>query len=229
VLRFYQICHAAGDAQFAREFLIFMGIFSMAVAAVFMVRQRDFKRMLAYSSVEHMGILVLGIGIGGLATFGALLHLVANGLTKGVMFLSAGNIHRAYDSKSTDDVTGAIRRLPLSGSLFLAGFLAITGSPPGAPFLSELTILSGAVGNGQFIVAGLFLLLLATVFIGMGATVLKVVQGAPSEQALATDYHDSFLTGAPILVFAGLVVMLGLYIPPPLERLLRDAVRVLEP
>jgi hydrogenase-4 component F len=144
------------------------------------------------------------------------------------MFLSAGNIHRAYHSKSTDDVSGAIRRLPISGSLFLAGFLAITGSPPGAPFLSEFTILNGAVGNGEFVVAGLFLLLLATVFIGMGATVLKVVQGTPSEQASATDYRDSFLTGAPILVFAGLVVMLGLYVPPPLETLLRDAVSFLE-
>jgi hydrogenase-4 component F len=228
VLRFFQICHAAGEAEFAREFLIFMGIFSMAVAAVFMVRQRDFKRMLAYSSVEHMGILVLGVGVGGLATFGALLHLVNNGLTKGVMFLSAGNIHRAYASKSTEDVAGAIRRLPLSGSLFLAGFLAITGSPPGGPFLSEFTILNGAVGNGQFVVAGLYLLLLATVFIGMGATVLKVVQGTPSQQASATDIRDSLRTGAPILAFAGLVVMLGLYIPPPLQTLLRDAVRFLE-
>jgi hydrogenase-4 component F len=200
----------------------------MAVAAVFMVRQRDFKRMLAYSSVEHMGILVLGIGIGGLAAFGSLLHLVANGLTKGVMFLSAGNIHRAYGSKSTEDVTGAIRRLPLSGSLFLAGFLAITGSPPGAPFLSEFTILNGALGNGEFLVAGLYLLLLATVFIGMGATVLKVVQGTPSEHASATDYRDSFLTSVPIIVFAGLVVMLGLYIPPPLETLLREAANFLE-
>ena len=98
-----------------------MGLLSMAVAAVFMVRQRDFKRMLAYSSVEHMGILVLGIGIGGLAVYGALLHLINNGLTKGVLFLSAGNIHRAYGSKLTDDVRGALQRVPLSGALFLAG------------------------------------------------------------------------------------------------------------
>ena len=228
ILRFYQICHAAGEADFAREFLIFLGLFSMGLAAVFMVRQRDFKRMLAYSSIEHMGILVLGIGIGGMATFGALLHLINNGLTKGVMFLSAGNIHRAYASKSTDDVKGAIRRLPLSGSLFLAGFLAITGSPPGGTFLSEFTILNGAIGSGAFVVAGLFLLLLVTVFIGMGTTVLSVVQGTPSEQASATDYRDSFLTAAPILVLAGLVVMLGMYIPPPLEKLLRDAVNFLE-
>ena len=83
ILRVYQICRAGADAEFAREIMIFMGLLSMAVAAVFMVRQRDFKRMLAYSSVEHMGILVLGIGIGGLAVYGALLHLINNGLTKG--------------------------------------------------------------------------------------------------------------------------------------------------
>jgi hydrogenase-4 component F len=228
ILRFYQICRAAGEVDFAREFLIFLGLFSMGLAAVFLVRQRDFKRMLAYSSVEHMGILVLGVGIGGVATFGALLHLINNGLTKGVMFLSAGNIHRAYDSKSTEAVSGAIRRLPLSGSLFLAGFLAITGSPPGGPFLSEFTILNGAITRGAFVVAGLFLLLLVTVFIGMGSTVLSVVQGAPSEQAAATDYRDGFLTGAPILMLAGLVLMLGVYIPPPLNRLLHEAVDFLE-
>jgi hydrogenase-4 component F len=228
ILRFYQICVAAGEAAFAREILIFVGLLSMAVGAVFMVRQRDFKRMLAYSSVEHMGILVLGIGIGGLATFGALLHLITNGLTKGVLFLSAGNIHRAYDSKYTDDVRGAIRRLPVSGPLFLAGFLAVTGSPPGGPFISEFTILCGAFNAGNYVVAAGFLLLLATVFVGMGATVLSVVQGTPSPQASATDYHDRFRLVAPILILMGLVVLLGVYLPPPLESLLRDAAALLE-
>ncbi len=132
ILRVYQICRAGADSEFAGELMVFMGLLSMAIAAVFMVRQRDFKRMLAYSSVEHMGILVLGIGIGGLAVYGALLHLINNGLTKGVLFLSAGNIHRAYGSKLTDNVRGAIVRVPLSASLFLAGFLAVTGSPPSA-------------------------------------------------------------------------------------------------
>ena len=86
------------------------GLFSMAVAGVFMARQKDFKRMLAYSSVEHMGILVVGIGIGGAAFFGSLLHMLNNGLTKGVLFLVAGNIQRAYGSKSSDEVRGALRR-----------------------------------------------------------------------------------------------------------------------
>src|SRR5262249_7977407 len=145
LLRVYQICRAGAEAEFAREVLIIMGLLSMAVAAVSMVRQRDFKRLLAYSSVEHMGILVLVIGLGGLAVYGALLHLIINGLTKGVLFLSAGNIHRAYGSKVTDTVRGALQRVPLSGTLFLTGFLAITGSPPFGPFVSEFTIVNAAI------------------------------------------------------------------------------------
>jgi len=228
ILRVYQICRAGAEADFAREIMIFMGLLSMAVAAVFMVRQRDFKRMLAYSSVEHMGILVLGIGIGGLAVYGALLHLINNGLTKGVLFLSAGNIHRAFGSKHTDDVRGALQRVPVSGALFLAGFLAITGSPPFGPFISEFTIVNGAIGTGQYLVGGLFLLLLCVVFIGMGATVLAVVQGQPATEAAPTASRDSVATCGPILLFMALVLLLGLYVPPPLESLLRNAAALLE-
>jgi len=94
--------------------------------------------------------------------------------------------------------------------------------------LSEFTILNGAIGNGAFVIAGLFLLLLVTVFIGMGSTVLSLVQGAPSQRASATNFRDTILTGAPILVLMGLVLMLGVYIPPPLDRLLHDAVNFLE-
>jgi hydrogenase-4 component F len=227
ILRIYHICRAGAEAGFAREIMIFMGLLSMALGAVFMVRQRDFKRMLAYSSVEHMGILVLGVGIGGMAVYGALLHLINNGLTKGVLFLSAGNIHRAYGSKTTDDVRGAIHRVPLSGALFLAGFLAITGSPPFGPFVSEFTIVSAAVGSGQFLAGGLFLVLLGVVFIGMGATVLTVVQGKPLETTPVTAFRDSVSTGGPILLFMAVVLLLGLYIPAPLQSLLDEATRFL--
>jgi hydrogenase-4 component F len=227
ILRVYKICRAGADGDFAREIMVFTGLLSMAIAAVFMVRQRDFKRMLAYSSVEHMGILVLGVGIGGLAIYGALLHLINNGMAKGVLFLSAGNIHRAYGSKVTDDVSGAIERVPLSGGLFLAGFLAVTGSPPFGPFVSEFTIVSAA-GSGQFVVTGLFLLLLGAVFIGMGATVLAVVQGKPAAGQGVNRFHDSVSTGGPILLFMAVVLLLGLYIPAPLETLLRDAAASLE-
>ncbi len=129
----------------------------MAVAAVFMVRQRDYKRMLAYSSVEHMGILALGLGIGGLGTYGALLHILNNTFGKGVLFLAAGNIHRAYGSKQTEDVCGAIRRVPWSATCFLVGFFAITGSPPFGLFVSEFTILRAAFGTGQYWAAAFLL------------------------------------------------------------------------
>jgi hydrogenase-4 component F len=236
ILRIYQICRAGPEAEHARQILIFVGLLSMAVAAVFLARQRDFKRMLAYSSVEHMGILVLGIGIGGLAVYGALLHLINNGLTKGVLFLSAGNIHRAYGSKVTDDVRGALQRVPLSGAMFLAGFLAITGSPPFGPFVSTFTIANAAVGSGQFLVSGLFLTFLAIVFIGMGATILAVVLGdAPVNCRSQAEpgnekrgFQDGFRTGGPILLFLVLVLLLGVHIPRPLESLLREAAALVE-
>jgi hydrogenase-4 component F len=227
ILRVYQICAAGAEAHFAQRAMIVMGLVSVGAAAVFMVRQRDFKRMLAYSSVEHMGILVLGVGIGGAAVYGALLHLINNGLAKGVLFLSAGNIHRTYGSKVTDDVRGAIRRVPLSGALFLAGFLAITGSPPFGPFVSEFTIASTAIASGHYVAAGLLLGLLGIVFVGMGGTVLAVVQGEPPDDK-DTGVRDSVSTGAPIVLFMALVLLLGLYIPPPLEALLRDATEFLK-
>lgn len=228
ILRVYQICEASSEAQFARKVMIVMGLFSMAAASVFMVRQRDFKRMLAYSSVEHMGILILGIGIGGTAIYGSLLHLINNGFSKGVMFLASGNIHRAFGSKFTADVSGAMQRLPISGALFLAGFLAITGAPPFGPFVSEFMIVNAAIDSGQYLPAGLFLLFLTIVFTGMGSTVLAVVQGKPTESPRQNGFHDTFGTCAPILIFMALVLLMGLYIPPPLDRMLRNAALLLE-
>jgi hydrogenase-4 component F len=228
ILRFLQICNAAGEGAFAREILLAIGLVSMAVAGVFMAKQRDYKRMLAYSSVEHMGILVVGIGIGGMGTFGALLHMLNNGLCKGVLFLSAGNLHRAYGSKVTDDVSGALRHLPISGALFLAGFFAVTGTPPFGPFISEFTILNAAFTEGRYLTAALFLVMLAVVFIGMGATVLRVVQGEPPRAVAASPYHESILTVASALCLLGLVLVLGIYIPPPVSTLLHDAASFLE-
>ena len=227
VLRFYSICVAAGDAAFARELMLGFGLFSMAVAGVFMVRQRDYKRMLAYSSVEHMGILVLGTAIGGAGLFGALFHVLNNGFAKGVLFLSAANIHRQFDSKSTDEVRGALRVMPASATLFLLGFLAATGAPPFAPFLSEFTILRAAVAEQRFGLAAAFLALLLLVFIGMGATVLTVVQGdpPPGRERPATERVQKLV---PIVALLALVLLLGLWMPQPLESALWSATAVVE-
>jgi hydrogenase-4 component F len=228
ILRVYRICVAAGEADFARKPMIALGLLSMLVAGVFLARQKDYKRMLAYSSVEHMGILVLGIGIGGNAVFGSMLHMVNNGLTKGVLFLSAGNIHRAYGSKSTDDVRGAFRRAPFSASLLLAGFFAITGSPPFGPFLSEFTILNAAMLNRQFIVAGLFLSMLVIVFVGMAATVLSVVQGEPGPLPQAPTSKECLATVGPGFILLAVVLLLGIYLPTPVREMLHAAAASLE-
>lgn len=232
LMRITHIVNVAGEGAFTSRLLLFMGLFSMTVAAAFMAAQRDFKRMLAYSSVEHMGILVLGLGLGGAALFGTMLHIVTNGLTKGVLFLSAGNIHRAYGSKSTDQVRGVLRRLPVSGALFFVGFLAITGSPPFGPFVSEFNILMGSFDAGQFLVGGAFLALLLVVFVGMSRTVLRAVQGRAPTPAPGTGssaaYREGFFTVAPPVVLMLLVLLLGIAIPDPLNALLRDAARFLE-
>lgn len=228
ILRIYQVCTAAGDAAFISPMLLFMGLLSMAVAGVFMVGQQDYKRMLAYSSIEHMGILILGLGLGAPALFGTLLHVINNGLTKGVLFLSAANIHRSYGSTTTDTVRGALRRLPVSGALFLTGFLAITGSPPFGPFVSEFWILNAGFQTGRYVVSGLFLLFLLIIFIGMGSTVLRVVQGREPENAPRTAYREGVLTFLPPLLLLSLVLLLGVHIPAPLNNLLQNAVNFLE-
>jgi hydrogenase-4 component F len=215
----FQVTRAAGEEAFAREALVGLGLLSVALAAVFVVGQRDFKRMLAYSSVEHMGILALGIGLGGGAAAGAFFHLFNNGLTKGVVFLSAGNIHRAFGSKTTDEVRGAARLLPISGPLFLAGFLAVTGSPPFSPFFSEFAILNGAFAGGRFAIGALFLAFLAVIFVGMGTTVLAVVQGEPGEAARARGGREQWLMAAPPLALMAAVLLLGLFLPQALRDL----------
>ncbi len=227
LLRVYRVADAAGQGMFARELLVAFGLVSMATAAVFMIGQRDFKRLLAYSSVEHMGILVLGIGLGGAGIFAALLHTVNNALTKGVLFLAAGNIHRAFKSKRLEDVTGALRRLPISAGLFLAGFFAITGSPPFGPFVSELLILVSAMDARRYVVSALYLILLAIIFIGMGSTVLAVVQGVPPEDAEGRTFRESPLKTLPIAVSLALVLVMGVWIPAPVTDLLHAAARLL--
>ena len=228
VMRSQHILYVAGDGAYASRLLILLGLLSMAFAAIFMVGQKDLKRMLAYSSVEHMGILALGLGVGGIALLGAMLHVLTNGFTKGSLFLSVGNIDRAYGSKTIPEVRGAVRRLPLSGMVFLLGFLAITGSPPFGPFISELIILYGTFMAERFLIAAIFLALLLVIFIGMGRTVLAATQGSVPASGRKSHFRDGLLSGLPVLACLLIVLLLGLYIPPPVWGLLHHAANYLE-
>ncbi len=226
ILRAQQVLVAAGQAEFGQELLIGFGLLSMLVAGIFILGQSDYKRMLAYSSVEHMGILSLGIGLGGAATFGAMLHAVNHSVAKGMLFLVAGNIVAAYQTKSTDAVRGVSRLLPVSGALWLMGVLAITGSPPFGPFLSEFTILKAALDGGHSFIAISYLALLALIFVGMITAALRMAQGAPAE-ANATPARESWLAIAPPAALAMATLVLGLYLPPALSEALHKAAQLL--
>ena len=199
------------------------------VAAVFMVRQRDFKRMLAYSSVEHMGILVLGIGIGGAGGVrrAAAPHQQRPDQGRAVSF--GGQHPSAYGSKLTDDVHGAIRRVPLSGALFLAGFLAITGSPPFGPVRQRVHdrqrgVRQRAIRRRRLVSAAAGRRLHRHGSDRAGRRSGRSAAG----RRWRTEFRDSLGTGRPILLLMALVLLLGLYIPPPLESLLREAAAFLE-
>ncbi len=227
ILRMQQICAAAGDAAFGQDVLIGFGLVSMATAAVFLQGQTDYKRLLAYSSVEHMGILALGTGLGGSGVFGALLHAVNHALTKAMLFLVAGNILTAYHSKSTADVRGVLRVAPVSGVLWVAGFLAITGSPPFGPFLSEFTILKAALDHGRSGVAVTYLVFLTVIFVGMATTMLSMAQGVSGQSPARPAAAESFLSVASPAALGALVLMLGVYVPPLLRQTLHEAARLL--
>ncbi len=227
ILRALQVCAAAGQAAFCRDLFVWFGLVSMAVAAVFILGQSDYKRMLAYSSVEHMGILALGIGLGGAATFGAMLHAVNHSLTKAGLFFVAGNILAVYKTKSTAEVRGVMRILPASGLLWLAGFFAITGSPPFGPFLSEFTILKAALDHGHGAIAAVYLALLALIFIGMASVVLRMAQGTPSSEMKPATSNEALLAVVPPGLLAAAVLILGVYIPPFLSAALHDAAQTL--
>ncbi|MFQ5731433.1 MAG: proton-conducting transporter membrane subunit [Planctomycetaceae bacterium] len=216
IIRVHRLCVAAGEAEFSRSLLVLFGLLSMAVAAVFIIRQTDFKRMLAYSSVEHMGILAFGVGIGGAGVFGAMYHAFNHSLIKAALFLTAGNILAAYRTKNVGDVTGVGKILPVTGALWMAGFLAITGSPPFGSFLSEFAILKAALDGGQTGAAVLYLALLAMIFIGMAGIVLRMTQGVAPTPSPDGGRENAFTLISPIVLLT-IALALGLAVPERLE------------
>jgi hydrogenase-4 component F len=229
ILRAHALCVAAGEAEFSQHLLVIFGLFSMGIASVFIIRQADFKRMLAYSSVEHMGILALGVGIGGVGVFGALLHACGHSLTKAALFLAAGNIVIVYHTKFIADVRGILSASPITGVLWIAGFLSITGSPPFGTFLSEFTILKAALDGGQIFVAVLYLVFLSLIFIGMANIVLRMAQGEQPAEQMASPRRVSWFEIVPPAVLAILVLALGIYIPPQVGNTLRMAAEQISP
>ncbi len=227
ILRVQQVCVAAGLAEFGQDMLVLLGLISMGIAAVYIIGQADYKRLLAYSSVEHMGILALGVGLGGIGSFGAMFHAVNHSLTKAMLFLVAGNILALYQTKTISHVQGVLRVVPVTGLLWLAGFFAITGTPPFGTFLSEFTILKAAIDQHHAWIGVAYLFLLGVIFVGMATAFLGMAQGRSLKAPATTSRGDRFWEIGPPAVLGALVLLLGFYVPPNLTAVLHEISRTL--
>ena len=166
--------------------------------------------------------VILGIGLGGSAVFGAMFHAVRHSLTKCMLFLLAGNVLTRYRTLACYDVHGMRWTMPITGALWTAGFLAIVGSPPFGLFVSEFLILKGILSQGRWLVACCYLLALGIIFVGMSVPVLHMVQGTPPD-AVKKTRRESMLSVLPPFCLGLLVLGLGIYTPAWLENLLARA------
>jgi hydrogenase-4 component F len=167
IIRYLSVVDAARIGALPRITLIVLGVVSLIIASLFIVRQEGVKRLMAYSSVEHMGVIALGIGFGGvLGVSGALYHMLNHSLNKSLMFFGAGSMMRSYQTKDISGIRLVIYRFPVAGALWLAGAVAITGAPPFGLFASELTIMRAGLQTGAAWASFAMALLLIIIFVG---------------------------------------------------------------
>ncbi|HUX22915.1 MAG TPA: proton-conducting transporter membrane subunit, partial [Spirochaetia bacterium] len=229
ILRFDRILHAAGQGTYARGLLITMGFLSLFVSSVFVISSTNYKRMLAYSSIEHMGIISIGIGIGGLGVFAALFHMIGHSLTKSSFFLTSGNVHDLTGSNSIESARGLGSRDPSTSALIVAGFLGVSAAPPFSTFASEL-LLARALFGWNKLLLGLFLILVIVILYGMGARVLEITGrrgDRDSESNLSRNIDASrsrrFTGLYPQILLLAASAALGLYLPAPIAGMLHRA------
>jgi hydrogenase-4 component F len=226
ILRVYTIVNITLDGK-ASNYLIFFGLVSIAVSVPFMLVQHDIKRMLAYSSVEHIGIITLGVGIGGpLGLYGAVLHMFNHSMAKALLFFSAGNINQKYHSKRMDRISGVLKAMPVTGIIFLIASFAITGAPPLNVFISEFTIMMAGFRSGHFIVTLFFLLFVVLIFSGIMFYVVRMVFGeAPAK---LEKKEISFTSTVALFIPLAVVVIFGLYVPPFFKEMIEQVSIVLQ-
>ncbi len=220
VLRFKSVTDAVIDPRFSGDLLIIFGIASIVVAAFIIFIQKNYKRLLAYHSIEHMGIITLGFGFGGMGSFAGLLHLMYHSLAKSALFLAAGNILLKYSSTKMYNVKGMLRTLPVTSVLFFVGFLAMAGVPPFGIFFTEFAILSAGVGAHPVITA-VALIALALVFAGILRHVADMIFGRHKPEVTAGE--AGAVTIAPIVILISILIAISVFIPDSLHSLLTSA------
>ena len=206
--------------------LVAMGILSMVVSTLSIIATRDMKRLIAYASINHAGVIAIGLGVGKAASYGLLLYVVSNAFIKAILFLTVGKITAHYATKDTRLISGLIKDLPYSGVFLMIGTFALLGFPPFGSFFGELLILSALVSSQQMLVFATFCLLITMTFVAMGRTIFPMIWGTPQ-----TPYHgarQTFLSASPKIGFLIALVVLGIYIPPVVNTLIEEVASTLE-
>ena len=221
VYRTHKILYASGLGNYSSNLLIGFGLVSMFVAAIFIYNQSGYKRMLAYSSIENMGIIAFGVGIGGLATYGAMLHLIHHSLIKSSLFLSAGNILLGYGSKLANKTGNMAKMLPKTFTAFFAGFVGISGFPPFGIFVSELLIIMGAFQQGRYISISVFIFALIFIFAGASRLVMNMSFGKCDSEILVDENLARVLPSYTLLLTS---IILCIWLPDSIYQTIIDVI-----
>jgi hydrogenase-4 component F len=225
LIRFYILTSRCLGAEYPSRLLLLFGLLSMGVAVPFVLAQRNFRRMLAYSTIDHAGIMVIALGLGGaLGSLGLMLHMAFHTIAKSLLFLSAGNVYQHFRTDLFSKIKGGvIRVMPLTGVVLFIAMLAIVGMPPFSLFQSEFLILREAFVSGHILTGALFVLFSTGVFTGALMHVTGMVLGPGGDAAVAArrPWRDGSL-----LALASVLVVIGFWIPAPLFQLISNAARV---
>src|SRR5450631_4459469 len=236
ILRFYQFSAVALGPRFPRNVLLIFGIASLLLAALYLFGQRDIKRLLAYSSVEHMGILAIGVSFGApIALAGVMLHVLAHAAAKGNAFMGAGVLVRKFGSKQISSVRGGLDLLPWSGPLFLAAILALGAMPPFAIFRSEFEIVAGGLSASRNVGAAILVVGVTVAFLGLSLATNRMLLSSPGQggsagaaaaagPALLARGEPSAWMVVPVAVGLVALLVLGLHPPGALTGLMARAV-----
>jgi hydrogenase-4 component F len=208
--------------------MIAFGLLSIAAAAVFILTQRDYKRLLAYSSIEHMGIIAIAFGLfTPLSIFAGFFHMINHSFTKSTLFLASGNILQKYDTREISKVRGLLKILPVSGAAFLLGLFAISGTPPFSIFASEVNVFLSAFAAKHYLLGSVFILLLALVFAGVAVTLFKIFYGEPAPNAGIVPGEINKPGAAVLIALLVIILATGLYMPESLKDLITSAQQII--
>jgi hydrogenase-4 component F len=223
------VAHAIG-ATFSHRLFIFFGAASVLVSGLLMILQQDLKRLLAYSSVEHMGIIATGLGLGGFfGLYGALLHTFTHSMGKSLLFFGAGHVRETVGTSRISMLTGLARTLPWTSAALVTGLVAIVGLPPFGLFVSEFSILREAFSQKHWLAAVILLVMLTVVFAAMTFHFLKVLPGPaghPDKTAVIKDGRGAEFVAMGIC--AAVLFLFGITVPLPFSHLLKAAMAVLQ-